>query len=130
VLDSSLSCLAQQDYPTENIWLVLAFEARDPDARARAAILLRRYEGSFAGIWATFHHDRPGEVRGKSSNLAYAGRWAKERLVDELGVNLDDVLVTVCDADSRLHARYLSALTHEFLTDPDSSRRIFQPALM
>ena len=130
VLDSSLSCLAQQDYPTENIWVVLAFEARDPDARARAAILLRRYEGSFAGIWATFHHDRPGEVRGKSSNLAYAGRWAKERLVDELGINLDDVLVTVCDADSRLHARYLSALTHQFLIDPDRARRIFQPALM
>jgi cellulose synthase/poly-beta-1,6-N-acetylglucosamine synthase-like glycosyltransferase len=130
VLDSSLAYLSQQDYPRKNIWVVLAFEARVPDARARAAILLQRYEGLFGGIWSTFHHDRPGEVRGKSSNLAYASRQAKERLVDGLGLNPDNILVTVCDADSRLHARYMSALTHQFLTDDDGKRRIFQPALM
>jgi cellulose synthase/poly-beta-1,6-N-acetylglucosamine synthase-like glycosyltransferase len=130
VLESSLWHLAQQDYPAENIWVVLAFEARDPEARARSAILLHRHEGQFAGMWATFHQDRPGEVRGKSSNLAYAGRWAKERLVDDQGFDLQNVLVTVCDADSRLHARYLSALTHEFLTDADGRQSIFQPALM
>jgi cellulose synthase/poly-beta-1,6-N-acetylglucosamine synthase-like glycosyltransferase len=130
VLETSLSYLAQQDYPRRNIWVVLALEARDPDARARAATLARRFDGQFAAIWSTFHHDRPGEVRGKSSNLAYAGRWAKERLVDELGLDPGDILVTVCDADSRLHARYMSALTHQFLTDPDGIRRIFQPALM
>lgn len=130
VLETTLNYLALQDYPKENMWVVLAFEGRDPEARSRSAALLGRFQGRFAGIWATFHHDRPGEIRGKSSNLAFAGRWAKERLVDELGVNLDSVLVTVCDADSRLHARYLAALTHGFLTDTNPHSRIFQPALM
>ena len=130
VLETSLSYLAQQDYPAENISVVLAFEARDSDARARSTMLLRRHEGTFAGMWSSFHHDRPGEVRGKSSNLASASRWAKERLVDEQGINLEHVLVTICDADSRLHSRYLSALTHQFITDSDGRRRIFQPALM
>lgn len=130
VLETSLNYLAQQDYPAENIWVVLAFEARDPEARARSAMLLGRFQGQFGGMWSTFHQDRPGEVRGKSSNLAYAGHWAKERLVDELGLDMRHVLVTVCDADSRLHARYLAALTYEFLSDADRERRIFQPALM
>ncbi|MFN0072435.1 MAG: glycosyltransferase family 2 protein [Chloroflexota bacterium] len=130
VLETSLNYLALQEFPNQNIWVVLAFEARDPEARALSATLLSLYQGQFAGIWATFHPDRPGEVRGKSSNLAYAGLWAKERLVDEIGLDLQNVLVTVCDADSRLHARYLAALTYQFLTDQDGARRIFQPALM
>lgn len=130
VLDSSLSYLSQQEFPHQRLWVVLAFEARDPEARARADVLLRRFEGQFAGLWATYHQDRSGEVRGKSSNLAHAAKWAKERLVDEIGLDINDVLVTVCDADSRLHARYLPALTYRFLIESDGHRQIYQPALL
>lgn len=130
VLEVSLEYLTRQDFPGSNIWVVLAFEERDPEAADRARYLLGRFRGHFAGLWATFHPDREGEIRGKSSNLAYAGRWAKTRLVEELGLDIDDIIVTVCDADSRLHARYLSAITFRSISDPDRQRRIYQPALL
>jgi len=130
VLEVMLDHLAGQDFPRENTWVVLAFEERDEGARERAARLVEQFEGRFARLWVTYHPDREGELRGKSSNLAYSVRWAKRELVDELHVDLQDVVVTVCDADSRLHTRYLSALTAQFLAHPLRRYRIWQPALM
>lgn len=130
ILEVMLEHLAAQEFPRGNIWVVLAFEERDVGARDRARRLFEQFEGQFAGLWATYHPDREGEVRGKSSNLAYASRQAKRRLVDELGYNVDDVVVTVCDADSRLHHRYLSALSFHFLAEQDRLYRIWQPALI
>lgn len=130
VLEVMLEHLAAQDFPRENVWVVLAFEERDLGARERAQRLVDQFDGRFAALWVTYHPDREGELRGKSSNLAYSARWAKSALIDERGCDLNDVIVTVCDADSRLHTRYLSALTYQFLTEPDRRYRIWQPALM
>ena len=130
VLEVMLDHLAAQDYPLQNVSVVLAFEDRDLGARERAARLVEQFEGVFRHVWVTYHPDREGEIRGKSSNLAYAARWAKQALVDEGGVDIDNVIVTICDADSRLHAKYLSALTFGFLTNPSRRFAIWQPALM
>jgi hypothetical protein len=130
ILRASLEHLAQQDFPRQNISVVLAFEERDQRAQRRAGQLLDEFGSRFAHVWATFHPDDPTEVPGKSSNLAYAGPRAKELLVDQHGYDLDRVVVTVADADSRLHHKYLSALTVKFLTDPLGHLRLFQPALL
>ena len=130
ILRASLSRISDQDCPRENISVVLAFEERDPNARERAAELLAEFRSHFANLWATFHPDDPSEVRGKSSNLAYAGPRAKELLVDRYGCDIAHVVVTVCDADSQLHHKYLSAVTASFLADPLGQLRIYQPALL
>lgn len=130
VLEVMLDHLAAQDFPLQNVSIVLAFEERDLGARERADRLVAQFAGTFRHVWVTYHPDREGEIRGKSSNLAYAARWAKHALVDEAGVPMDDVIVTVCDADSRLHVKYLSALTYAFLTNPSRRYAIWQPALM
>lgn len=130
VLEVMLDHLEEQDFPRDRVSVVLAFEERDPNARECATRLTSQFEGLFANLWVTFHPDRDGELPGKSSNLAYASRWAKSKLVDGLRVDLNDVVVTVCDADSRLHHKYLSALAHKFLTNPSRRYRIWQPALM
>lgn len=130
VLEVMLDHLAAQDFPRENVDVVLAFEERDLGARERATRLVDQFEGEFGHLWVTYHPDRPGELRGKSSNLAYAARWAKHALVDERGYDLRDIVVTVCDADSRLHPKFLSALTYKFLSEPARRYRIWQPALL
>ncbi len=130
VLEVMLDHLAAQDFPRENVSVVLAFEERDLGARERAARLVGQFEGTFRNLWVTYHPDLEGEIRGKSSNLAYAARWAKHALVDEQGVDICDVVVTVCDADSRLHPKYLSALSFGFMTNPSRRYAIWQPALM
>ena len=130
VLEVMLDHLAAQDFPLANVSVVLAFEERDLGARERAARLVNQFEGTFGNLWVTYHPDVEGEIRGKSSNLAYAARWAKQALVDEHGVDIDRVVVTVCDADSRLHPKYLSALTLGFLTNRSRRHTIWQPALL
>jgi hypothetical protein len=130
ILRASLEHLAQQDFPRENVSVVLAFEERDPGARPRAEALLAEFRPRFANLWATFHPDDPSEVAGKSSNLAFAGPRARELLIDGLGYDIRRVLVTVCDADSHLHTKYLSALTAKFLSDPLGHLRLYQPAML
>ncbi|MDP8924493.1 MAG: glycosyltransferase family 2 protein [Chloroflexota bacterium] len=130
ILEVMLDHLAAQDFPRENLDVVLAFEERDLGARERATRLVDQFDGEFGHLLVTYHPDRPGELRGKSSNLAYAVRVAKRVLIDELGRDMRDVVVTICDADSRLHPKFLSALTFQFLTEPARRYRIWQPALL
>jgi cellulose synthase/poly-beta-1,6-N-acetylglucosamine synthase-like glycosyltransferase len=130
ILIDTLSCLARQTTPAERIAVVLAFEARDPQAHARAERLSRRF-GRLFGEWlVTMHPDLPGEVKGKSSNLA----WAAQRIEDELiatgRLDSRNLLVTVCDADSRMDRQYLAALSHEVLSHPDGRVHVYQPAIL
>lgn len=129
VLRATLDHLVAQDFPRDRVSIVLAFERRDGQAPARAARMLRAYSSQFHGLWALFHPAQPGEVPGKSSNLAWAGPRAC-KLLERRGVNGPDVLVTVCDADSRLHPRYLSALSESHLVDPNSANHLYQPAIL
>jgi len=129
VLAETLDYLVRQDFPAERVAVVLAFEARDGGAPSRAARLLARYRSRFGKMWALFHQIQPGEVAGKSSNLAWAGPRARTLLMRQ-AIDPDSVLVTICDADSRLHPKYLSALSHDHLADPEQTDRLYQPALL
>ena len=130
VLIESLSHLVAQDYPADRISVLVAFEEREPAARAKAREIETLFAGRFAHLWTTFHPDQPGEVPGKSSNLAYAVRWARRALAEDPAIHLDRVLVTVCDADARLDRRYLSALTCRYLEEPDAEYVFFQPVVL
>jgi len=127
ILRTTLRHLVDQDFPRERMAVVLAFEARDAEAPRRARLLTQEFEGSFGRLWATFHPQLPDEVAGKSSNEAWAARWAKERLEAE-GIDVAWTTVTTCDADSRFHPKYFSALTYNFLTKP--RLRMYQPVIL
>jgi cellulose synthase/poly-beta-1,6-N-acetylglucosamine synthase-like glycosyltransferase len=129
VLRTTLNHLLAQDFPLDRVSVVLAFEGRDTQAPERAARILRAYRSSFGNIFALFHQARPGEVPGKSSNLAWAGPRA-HKMLERRGIPTANVLLTVCDADSRLHPRYLSALSYEHMVDPDSADHLYQPAIL
>ncbi|HZS00235.1 MAG TPA: glycosyltransferase family 2 protein [Chloroflexota bacterium] len=129
VLADSLQHLVEQDYPRDRISVLLAFEERETGAPAKARQLQEMFAGQFANLWTTFHPDRPGEVWGKSSNLAYAVPWARRALAADAAIHLGRVLVTICDADARLDARYLSALTWRYLEEPDAEYVLYQPVV-
>lgn len=128
ILRATLQRLAGQDFPTQRMTVVLAFEARDPDAHRRAGLLQAEFGGLFGNLWVTFHPQLPGEIAGKSSNQAWAARFASERLAGEAEVDLAFSTITTCDADSRFHGSYFSALTCQFLSKP--RRRLFQPVIL
>src|SRR3989338_1496321 len=67
-LEASISSLTQSDYPYQNIYLVLAFEKRETEAKNKAISLEKKYKQNFVDVLTTFHLLLPDEVPGKASN--------------------------------------------------------------
>jgi hypothetical protein len=73
-------------------------EEKEADAVGKAATLTANYQDCFLAIRSTFHPPNiPGEIAGKSSNIAHAARHAvqwhrKSALSDD-----DNVIFTVID---------------------------------
>src|SRR6266536_2242718 len=109
ILADTLRYLTQQDMPLERVSVVLACEERDTMAPVRAQRLAARFSSLFEQFLITFHPDLPGEVKGKSSNLTWAAQRVQAELVETGKLDTRNLLVTICDADSRLHRSYLSA---------------------
>lgn len=125
-LSQTLDSLAASQV-ADHIFTVIAMEEREKEAWVKAQTLKKMFAGRFAGIFCTFHpYGLPGEVVGKSSNEAWAARWAKRQIVDELGYDLDKLTVTSCDADTIFHPAYFSCLSFKFATDPNRYRRFWQ----
>ena len=126
-LRATLGKLAESEVAIEKLLVVIAMEEPDTDAPRRFEILQSEFGHSFLAMIGTTHPgDIAGEVRGKSSNEAWAAKKAKRLFCDQMGYNLDHMTVTSCDADTLFHPRYFSALTYEFATNPKRYRTFWQ----
>ncbi|HEV7664734.1 MAG TPA: glycosyltransferase family 2 protein [Chloroflexota bacterium] len=130
IVADTLHCLTLQDVPLDRVSVVLAFEERDPVAHSRAERLSARFAPLFQHFLITFHPDAEGEVRGKSANLTWAAKQVQVKLIESGKLDPEHLIVTVCDADSRLHRRYLAALSHDVLSHEHGFLHIFQPAIL
>lgn len=127
VLRRTLDNLAAQYEAVKRITVVLAMEAGEAECVEKAETLQREYMGKFANLYYTVHpRGLPGEMQCKSANEAWAGRWIKRRLVDERGYNLDHLIVTTQDADTRWHPLFFYALTAMFALNPNRYQRFWQ----
>lgn len=115
-LKSTIDYITRTDYPHKNLYLVLAFEKREDEAKEKADILKKMFAGNFADILVTFHPLTPHEVPGKASNQTFAG-IAVDSYVKKKNWKREDTLITICDADSLISSNYFSYLTYEFLID-------------
>jgi len=129
-IEKGIDSIVNQNYPKEKISVVLATEEREKEAKQKIKILSLKYKGVFANFITTSHPDLPGEVKGKSSNQAWAGKVAKKLLVDQQGLDIDWITVTSKDADVVFHPNYLACLSYNFLTNKDRHFRFWQPALV
>ncbi|HEX5479261.1 MAG TPA: glycosyltransferase family 2 protein [Dehalococcoidia bacterium] len=126
-LSATLGKLAESEVAREKLLVVIAMEEADAEAPARFETLKERFGHCFLALVGTTHpKDIPGEVRGKSSNEAWAAKRAKRLFCDEMGFDLDLMTVTSCDADTLFHPRYFSALTYYFATNPRRYRLFWQ----
>jgi cellulose synthase/poly-beta-1,6-N-acetylglucosamine synthase-like glycosyltransferase len=130
-LRQSLEALARQKDAASQIWVVLAMEEKEEGAVAKARALQREFRGRLGGVFYTLHPaNLPGEIAGKSSNEAWAARWARKHFVDRLGHNIRHITITSCDADSRFHPHYFACLTYKFTTDPGRHHRFWQAPIL
>lgn len=129
ILERTLVNLSKQEYPADKIIVVLATEAKDEEADSVANNLKNTYGKFFGRFIITKHPLLPGEVAGKSSNMAYAGKKVTSMLEKEK-IDLEYVIVTSCDADALLHPKYLSCLTYNYLYDPEHLSHFYQGAIL
>lgn len=119
-LRQTLDRLAIQYEAKSRMTVVMAMEAGEDGYLEKARQLQAEYQGQFAHIFYTAHpRGLPGEMQCKSANQSWAARWIKRKLVDELGYNIDHLLVTTMDADTLWHKDYFYALTYYFAVNDD-----------
>lgn len=115
-MEKTITSLANQTFPAKKITLILAMEKKEKDACEKATFLQKKFIKNFAHFWTTYHpSDIPGETPGKSSNEAWAGKYAQKKLSEETKIPLKNITITTCDADSIFPKDYFSLLTYKFL---------------
>lgn len=127
-LMETIDSLQGQTFPTHQIQVFLAFEEREEEAEAKSKMLLTHYKNVFAGMHATFHPDVMDEVKGKSSNQAYAARAAYKLFIEKEKMDISYMTISSVDADSIFDEQYFAYLTYEFLTHENRDVSFFQSA--
>ena len=127
ILRRTLENLARQYEAGTRMTVVLAMEAAEQNAAQKAETLIAEFSGRFEHIMYAIHpRGLPGEMRGKSSNQAWAARQAKRRLVDELGYDINQIVISTMDADTMWHPQYFYALTYHFAITAQRYTRVWQ----
>lgn len=126
----TLQAIANQTFPTKQIHVVLAMEEREEDGREKANELIKEFSSVFGSIFASYHPDVPGEVKGKSSNEAYGGKVAYEKLFVNGNLDIDFATASSVDADSIFDKQYFSYLTYKFLSDDRRYNKFWQSAVV
>lgn len=126
----SLDVLAKQSFPTKRLHVYLAMEEREKEAKKRGDTLIKEYKHVFGTMTATYHPDIAGEVKGKSSNEAYAGKVANKELFESGKLDINYATVSSIDADSIFDKEFFACLTYKFLTDPKPYNKFWQSAIV
>jgi hypothetical protein len=128
-LHETVRALADADYPSNRKMVAIITRETDLAGRENVGRLREAFGDSFLHFLHVLDPLEPGIVVGKSSAMAYGGRWLYRELVG-LGFDPSHVVVTDLDSDYRVHRQYFGYVTYTFLTDPDRFRRLYQPVPM
>lgn len=131
VLKSSISSYCNSDYPQDKLIFVLAYEERSKEVSEPNAIRLKQeFEDKFFKFLTVMHPDEiPGEAKGKGANISY-GAVESKKLLDELKIPYENVLVSAFDSDTTVSRNYFSHLTYDFLTVRKPHQASYQPMPM
>ncbi len=128
-LYETVKALADADYPPERKMVAIITRETDLAGRENVGRLRELFGDRFLHFFHILDPLEPGIVVGKSSAMAYGGRWLHRELVG-LGFDAREVLVTDLDSDYRVHPQYFGYVSATFLADPDRFRRLYQPVPM
>ncbi|MEK7633530.1 MAG: hypothetical protein AAB437_01665 [Patescibacteria group bacterium] len=118
-LDETIQVLIDNDFPNKkNLYLVLAFEKREREAVNKSQLISAKYGNHFNKIISCYHPLKKNEEPGKASNQTFAAKIV-DRYVIKNNFDRKNILITVCDADSKLPKNYFSYLSFEYLRDKD-----------
>lgn len=127
-LRETIQSIASQTLPAKQIYVVLGMEEREKDAVRKANILIKEFRKTFGDIFATYHPDIEGEVKGKSSNESFASKKAYSKFIKTGLVDIGFTTASSVDADSIFDKQYFSYLSYKFLTDNKRYNKFWQSA--
>ncbi|OGZ35493.1 MAG: hypothetical protein A2815_00600 [Candidatus Portnoybacteria bacterium RIFCSPHIGHO2_01_FULL_40_12b] len=129
VVNSTFEALLKSDYPKDKMIVVLATEERaGQTAEEVAKEIEKKFSDKFYKFLITRHpQDIVGETVGKGSNETWAGKEAKEKIIDPLGIPYENIIVSCFDIDTQVYPKYFSCLTYHYLTCSNPTRSSFQP---
>ena len=133
ILVRTLEALEKQTLGAKQIIPLIAMEARAGEEinRSREKQLRDKFKGKFAELLFTYHPaNLTGEVVGKSSNAAWAGKEFRKELKKHDDWDMDKMTISSVDCDVALHPNHLAALTYMFLDDPNRYHKIWQGAIV
>ncbi len=128
ILEASIDSLVSTDYPKDHMIVVLAIEGREAHiARPMAAILEKQYDKEFLRFLVTEHPDGIiGEVKAKGANATWAAKILVEE-VKEMGIPLENIVVSTADADTRFPVQFFTALSYNYSVTTDRLQACYQP---
>src|SRR3989344_4046998 len=130
VISAALDGLLNANYPRNRMIVIISQEERAGKDfnHLIAEEIISKYQNQFLKLVIVGHPtSTPGELAGKGSNIAWAGKFAKREIVDTLGIRYDHVLVSALDVDTIVFPEYFGRLTHAFLTSQDPLHSSYQP---
>jgi len=129
IVRETFNALVNSCYPKEKMIVVLATEERGGEGAKKVADLITREFGdNFFKLLVTVHpKNLPGEIAGKGSNETWAGRQAKEKIIDYFKIPYDHIIVSCFDIDTQVFPQYFSCLAYHYLTSKNPTRCSYQP---
>jgi len=128
VVEETLESLKSSVYPNERIIVVLAQEESGGEEAEKIGKLAQENYGKCFHLFLTTTHPQnlKGEVRGKGSNMAFAGKKIR-KIIEQEKIPLKDIIVSAFDIDTKVFPQYFLCLTYHYLTAEKPERSSFQP---
>ena len=131
VLEPTIRTVAEADYDSKQIILVIAYEERGGERTEQVVNeIISEYGPRFMHAMAVKHPKNiPGEVIGKGGNITFAGR-ALQKYLETIDCEPERVVVTTLDADNHPDRKYFGALSYIYCIAPDPIHVSYQPVVM
>ncbi|HEY7525542.1 MAG TPA: hypothetical protein VIA82_01735 [Candidatus Limnocylindria bacterium] len=126
-LRETVRALANAEWPAQRKICAIITRETDTDGIANVQALRAEFGAAFADFIHILDPLEPGIVVGKSSAMAWGGRYLYRKLVRDGGMDPRRILVTDLDADYRVHRQYFNYLTWAHLTDENRETQLYQP---
>ncbi|KAJ3214763.1 hypothetical protein HK099_006679 [Clydaea vesicula] len=124
-LCETLDVLASHTMALTQYKICLAMEETEFGSKQKALVLMRLYSDSFFEIVYTIHPaNLPGEIRGKSSNVAWAAKEMAHNAADGLKGRHSHEIVTIVDADTCFAEDYFTSVTYHYCTATPEQRKM------
>lgn len=126
-LRHTVGALAEARWPKERKICAIITRETDEGGIANVQALREEFGDAFADFIHILDPLEPGIVIGKSSAMAWGGKYLYRLLVRERGMDPHRILVTDLDADYRVHPEYFAYLSWIHLSDANRETQLYQP---